>query len=59
MIPEFNTGPHSEYNVGLVVGGGAKFYTSQNTFINVGTLGTWSSPTSGSISLLAGFGIDF
>ena len=59
VIPEFNNGPHSEYNVGFALGGGAKFYTSQNTFINVGTLGTWSSPTSGSISLLAGFGIDF
>ena len=59
IVPESNNGPHFETNVGLSLGGGAKFYTSQNTFFNAGMLGTWTTPGAGSISLLIGFGIDF
>ena len=43
---------------GVTVGGGAKFYMSKSAFFNAGAIGTYAKPAA-TISLIAGFGIDF
>ena len=47
-----------KWRSGVTVGGGAKFYTSKRTFFNAAALATVSKPAS-TVSLIAGFGVDF
>jgi opacity protein-like surface antigen len=47
-----------KWRSGVAVGGGAKFYMSTHAFFNAAALATISKPAS-TISLIAGFGVDF
>jgi opacity protein-like surface antigen len=58
LVPAVKSEPAIEYRVGLTAGAGAKVYMSPNAFFNAGVIGTYSKPA-GTISFLAGFGIDF
>ena len=53
-----NSRERTELRAGVTVGGGAKFYISPNAFFNTGAIVTYSKPAA-TISLVAGFGIDF
>lgn len=55
---ELNSRERTELRGGVTVGGGAKFYMSPNAFFNTGAIVTYSKPAA-TISLVAGFGIDF
>ena len=55
---ELDSREGTELRAGVTVGGGAKFYMSPNAFFNTGGLVTYSRPAA-TISLVAGFGIDF
>jgi hypothetical protein len=58
FVPETTTAPTIEYRVGVTAGAGAKIYMSQNAFFNTGVVATYAKPAA-TLSLLAGFGIDF
>lgn len=58
VSPEFNSGPEWKYRLGFTAGAGAKFYMTRDAFFTTGIVGTWSQPTA-TVSVLAGFGIDF
>ena len=55
---ELDSRERTHLSGGVTFGGGAKFYVSPNTFLNGGAIATYSKPTA-TISLIAGFGIDF
>ena len=58
FVPESTSDPAIEYRVGVTAGAGAKIYMTQNAFFNTGFIATYAKPAS-TLSLLAGFGIDF
>jgi hypothetical protein len=58
LVPETQSGPTIEYRLGVTAGAGAKFYMSRNAFFNTGVIATYSKPAA-TVSVLAGFGIDF
>jgi opacity protein-like surface antigen len=53
-----NSGPRTELRGGWTIGGGAKFYMTENAFFNTGIVGTVSRPAK-TVSVIAGFGVDF
>jgi opacity protein-like surface antigen len=53
-----NSGHRTELRGGWTVGGGAKFYMTENAFFNTGLIGTFSRPSK-TVSAIAGFGLDF
>jgi hypothetical protein len=57
-VDEFNSEPTVDYRIGVTAGAGVKAYMSPNTFFNIGAVGSYSRPAA-TLSLLAGFGIDF
>ena len=56
--PEINREPETDYRGGITFGGGSKFYVSQNAYLSAGVQLTYAKPAA-TVSLLAGFGIDF
>ena len=56
---EVSSGPRTELRGGWTIGGGAKFYMTEKTFFNTAAIGTFSMPKAKTVSLIAGFGIDF
>ena len=50
--------PRTELRGGWTIGGGAKFYMTRNAFFNTGLVGTFSPPAR-TVSVIAGFGMDF
>ncbi len=55
---ELNSREWTELRGGVTFGGGAKFYMSPNAFFNSAAIATYAKPAA-TISLIAGFGIDF
>jgi hypothetical protein len=53
-----DSGHRTEYRGGWTIGGGAKFYMTERAFFNAGIVGT-NSRRAATVSMLAGFGIDF
>jgi hypothetical protein len=53
-----HSGHRTELRGGWTIGGGAKFYMTEQAFFNTGLVGTFSKPA-GTVSVVAGFGIDF
>jgi opacity protein-like surface antigen len=51
-------GTTTDRRAGFTIGGGSKFYVSPNAYINAGLQITRAKPST-TVSLLAGFGIDF
>jgi len=49
----------TELRGGVSIAGGAKIYVSPRAFINTGTVITYSKPGTGTVNLIAGFGMDF
>ena len=49
----------TELRGGVSIAGGAKIYINNNTFFNTGAIVTHSKPGTGTVNLIAGFGIDF
>ena len=58
VVNERNFGDRYEVRGGVSVGGGAKIYMSQRAFFNTGAVVTYSG-NSGTVNLIAGFGVDF
>lgn len=58
LSTELNSRERPELRGGVTFGGGAKFYMSPNAFFSSGAIATYSKPAT-TISLIAGFGIDF
>ena len=58
FVPESTSEPEIDYRVGVTAGAGAKIYMTQNAFFNTGFIASYAKPAS-TLSLLAGFGIDF
>jgi hypothetical protein len=58
LTREETTAPTTTYRAGVTAGAGAKIYMNENAFFNTGVIATYAKPAS-TISLLAGFGIDF
>ena len=56
---ELSSGDRYEVRGGASVGGGAKFYVSERAFFNTGAIVTFSQNKTGTVNLIAGFGIDF
>ena len=56
--PEVNRDPKTDYRAGISFGGGSKFYFSPSVYANAGVQLTYARPAS-TVSLLAGFGVDF
>jgi opacity protein-like surface antigen len=54
-----NSGQRTELRGGWTIGAGAKFYMTENTFFNTAAIGTFTMPRARSVSVIAGFGIDF
>ena len=57
-VGEIDSAPTYEYRIGVTAGAGVKVYMSPNAFFNVGAVGSYSRPA-GTLSFLAGFGVDF
>lgn len=58
LVPGSITEPSLDYQVGFSAGAGAKIYVSRNAFLNTGAVTTYSKAAA-TISLIAGFGVDF
>lgn len=58
LVHERHSAPTWQYRIGVTAAAGAKIYLSRNAFFNTGVIGTWSRPAA-TVSILAGFGIDF
>jgi hypothetical protein len=56
--PDINREPDTDYRAGISFGGGSKFYVSPSAYVNAGIQLTYAKPAA-TVSLLAGFGIDF
>ncbi|MNC88154.1 hypothetical protein D3C83_39430 [compost metagenome] len=56
---EVDSGDRTELRGGGTLGAGAKFYATPKAFVNVGVIGTFTSPQARSVSLITGFGFDF
>jgi hypothetical protein len=54
-----DSGHRTELRGGWTIGGGAKFYMTEKAFFNTGVIGTFTMPRAKSVSVIAGFGIDF
>jgi hypothetical protein len=56
---EMESEHRTELRGGWTIGGGAKFYMTERSFFNTAAIGTFSTPKAATVSLIAGFGIDF
>jgi opacity protein-like surface antigen len=56
---EMDSGHRTELRGGWTIGGGAKFYMTKKAFFNAGANATFSMPTAKTVSVIAGFGVEF